>query len=171
MTSNEPVELNDDELDFFNSLDVDSAAEDPYAHPVGPAEFEISSAVLARGAVKDDGSQSLGVVFTFTSDHGQVTHWMNVPKAGAKNVEKQLSFMRAFLNSIGVPSDEHKFVLAQLVKRQEDKAVVGKKVVGTVVNKDGRQNLTKISPRGTRVGASPSKPASSTVSASDDDFI
>jgi hypothetical protein len=167
----EKVELSADELEFFNELDVDSAAEDPFKHPLGTFEFECISALKVRGKLKEDGSQSLGIVFTWGSDDGQVTRWMNLPKPGITDAkrQKQLSYIRADLNAYGVPSDEHSQVLRQLINYDNDSSVKGLKITATVVDDGDYQVLQKIQPAGT--GAVGNASAGRTVSSSvDDDF-
>jgi len=146
MTSNEPVELEADELDYFDSLDIDSAPVDPYKHALGTFEFELTEVELARGKEKPDGTRPLGAVWHWNSDEGEVTKWLNFPSPNGKNPQKQLSFTRAYLSSIGIPDEDHSKVLKQIFKFQDDSDVRGLKITATVVNDGDFQKLEKIQP-------------------------
>jgi hypothetical protein len=157
MPSNDAVELTSDELSYFDTLDMDSASDDPFKHELGTFEFTVTSAKKARGKEKADGTQSLGLVFTFGSDQGEVTMWRNIPRpGGAISPQRQLSYERQFLSQIGVIPEDHARVYNALVKYDDDSAVVGLEVVAEVINDGDYQKLVKIHPKGikgTRVGA------------------
>src|SRR5690349_16508769 len=91
-------------MGIFGDLDLTQAADDPFAIEDGTYEAIITKAEVKRN--KNDTDNFL--VFTYTIDDGtkrQAQEWKKIPKAGSEGAERDASYLKQRLLSIGVPNE------------------------------------------------------------------
>lgn len=131
-----------DAVGMFGDLDIESAADDPFAVPDNTYEAFLTEVKVGR---TKDGSK-LGMTLVYTISNGehaskQVREWKNIPQpADPKNPDadesRALSFLKSRLLDLGIPSNR--------INSVQPDDLVGKEVTIAVVNRDGFVNVRKV---------------------------
>jgi hypothetical protein len=132
-------------MSLFTGLDLESAADDPFAIPDGAYDAVISEVKV--GETRDGSKSGMTTVFKIVDgEHKDKTasRWLLIPNVQdpqnpTPEEAKALSFLKSHLLACGVPAERVNDVTA------ED--LIGTDVTITVKNKDGYVNIRKVEVR------------------------
>jgi len=129
-------------MSIFGDLDVESAADDPFAVPDNTYKAFLFDVKV--GPTKD--GTKTGMSLTYKISEGehegkQITEWKRIPTpADPKNLDaddqRALSFLKARMLSLGIP--------ASAVNTVTPEDLIGKSVLVTVKSEKGYTNVKKL---------------------------
>jgi hypothetical protein len=125
-------------MGIFGDLDVQAAADDPFAVDDGTYNATISACEVKP--TKDETKTGLILTYTITDEGNmtgrKVSEWKQIPKPGDSNADSAASWLKQRLLSIGIPSDR--------INSFEPDDAIGIDVVITVKNNNGYANVNKV---------------------------
>lgn len=125
-------------MGIFGDLDVEAAADDPFAVDDGTYNGTITK--CEAKPTKNGDKIGLTLEYTIT-DEGpmagrKVSEWKHIPRSGDENAANAASFLKQRLISIGVPADR--------INSFEPEDALGTDVVFTVKKNGEYTNVTRV---------------------------
>lgn len=134
-------------MSLFAGLDLESAADDPFAIPDGTYDAVISEVKV--GPTKDGSKTGMTTIFKIDDDESEhngktASRWLLIPEVAdpqnpTPDEAKALSFLKSHLLACGIPAERVNDVSAD--------DLVGTNVTITIKNKDGYVNIRKVEVR------------------------
>lgn len=125
-------------MGIFGDLDVQAAADDPFAIDDGTYTAVVTGSEVKQN--KDGNKNFLVLEYTIEDDGAmsgrKASEWKNIPEPGDDNADRSASFLKQRLLSLGVPADR--------INSFEPEDALGVTVVISVKNKDGYANVNKV---------------------------
>lgn len=127
-------------MGIFGDLDVEAAADDPFAIEDGTYNATITECSVKDN--KDKTKKGLTFKYQITDDgkmHGRkAQEWKNIPSSDDPQdvKDRDASYLKQRLLSIGIPADR--------INTFEPEDALGTDVVITVKNKDGFANVNRV---------------------------
>jgi len=125
-------------MGIFGDLDVQAAADDPFAVDDGTYTGTVTKSEVKKN--KDETKTFLVLEYTIEDDGPmggrKASEWKNIPETGDENADRSASFLKQRLLSLGVPPDR--------INSFEPEDALGVEVVFTVKNKDGYTNVSRV---------------------------
>ena len=125
-------------MGIFGDLDVQAAADDPFAVDDGTYNATISACEVKP--TKDESKTGLILTYQITDEGNmagrKVSEWKQIPKPGDANADNAASWLKQRLLSIGIPADR--------INSFEPEDALGIDVVITVKNNNGYANVNKV---------------------------
>ena len=126
-------------MGIFGDLDLEAAADDPFAIDDGTYEAVITAAEVKMNKKETDNY----LVLTYTipnyldgDSNRKVQEWKKIPKASDPDKDRDASYLKQRLLSIGVPNER--------INSFEPEDALGADVVITVKSKDGYTNVQRV---------------------------
>lgn len=125
-------------MGIFGDLDVQAAADDPFAVDDGTYNATITKSEVKQS--KDETKTGLMLTYQITDEGSmnerKVSEWKTIPKPGDENADSAASWLKQRLLSIGIPADR--------INSFEPEDALGIDVVITVKNNNGYANVNKV---------------------------